>query len=249
MATLLNNANFTGSPGISNLNCLLLTHANLTNNQNPMSVIRNRIRNIIFDLGGVLLDIDVQQTLDAFTDLGLNDKIIMEIYNRPVNFLYDFEKGLITVNEFRDSLRKLTSRNISDEEIDVAWNAMILGFQEEKIKLLIPTKEKYKTILLSNTNELHLPYYSNRLTEQFPGTNLDDLFETTYYSHLVKERKPDPEIYNYVLEDSQLNPEETLFIDDMLPNIEMAQTFGIVTCHFNKTDHLEEILNKYNLLH
>ena len=213
-----------------------------------MSVIKNRIRNIIFDLGGVLLDIDVQQTLDAFNDLGLNDKIIMDLYRTPENFFYDFEKGLITANEFRDSLRKLTNRNISDEEIDVAWNAMILGFQEEKIKLLIYTKEKYKIILLSNTNELHLPYYSNRLTEQFPGTNLDDLFETTYYSHLVKERKPDPEIYKYVLEDSQINPEETLFIDDMLPNIEMAQTFGIVTCHFNKTDRLSEVLDKYNLL-
>ena len=213
-----------------------------------MSVIKNRIRNIIFDLGGVLLDIDVQQTLDAFNDLGLNDKKIMEIYHRPVNFFYEFEKGLITANEFRDSLRKLTNRDISDEEINIAWNAMILGFPEEKIKLLIHIKEKYKIILLSNTNELHLPYYSNRLTEQFPGTNLDDLFETTYYSHLVKERKPDPEIYKYVLEDSRINPEETLFIDDMLPNIEMAQTFGIVTCHFNKTDRLKEVLGKFNLL-
>ena len=213
-----------------------------------MSVIKNRIRNIIFDLGGVLLDVDVQQTLDAFNDLGLNGKIIMEIYHRPVNFFYEFEKGRITAKEFRDSLRKLTNRNISDEEIDVAWNAMILGFPEEKIKLLIHTKEKYKIFLLSNTNELHLPYYSNRLTEQFPGTNLDDLFETTYYSHLVKERKPDPEIYKYVLEDSQLNPEETLFIDDMLPNIEMAQTFGIVTYHFNKSDSLDQVLARFNLL-
>lgn len=213
-----------------------------------MSVIKNRIRNIIFDLGGVLLDVDVQQTLDAFNDLGLNDKIIMEIYHRPVNFFYEFEKGLITANEFRDSLRKLTNRNISDEKIDVAWNAMILGFPEEKIKLLIHTKEKYKIILLSNTNELHLPYYSNRLTEQFPGTNLEDLFETTYYSHLVKERKPDPEIYKYVLEDSRINPEETLFIDDMLPNIEMAQTFGIVTYHFNKSDSLDQVLARFYLL-
>ncbi|MBA7537786.1 D-ribitol-5-phosphate phosphatase [subsurface metagenome] len=197
----------------------------------------------------MLLDIDVQQTLDAFNDIGLNDKIIMEIYHRPVNFFYEFEKGRITADEFRDSLRKLTNRNISDEEIDVAWNAMILGFPEEKIKLLIHTKEKYKIILLSNTNELHLPYYSNLLTEQFPGMNLDDLFEITYYSHMIKERKPDPEIYKYVLEGSRLNPEETLFIDDMLQNIEIAQTFGIVTCHFNKTDHLDEVLKKYNLLH
>jgi FMN phosphatase YigB (HAD superfamily) len=213
-----------------------------------MSVIKNRISNIIFDLGGVVLDIDVQRTLDAFKNIGVDDKIIMEHYLTPGNFFHKFEKGLITTNEFRDSLRKLTVRNISNEEIDAAWNAMILGFPEENIKLLIYIKDKYRSILLSNTNELHFPYYSNQLAAKFPGTNLDDLFEITYYSHLVKERKPDPEIFKYVLEDSQLKPEETLFIDDMLSNLEIAQTFGIVTCQFNKPDRLDEVLGKYYLL-
>ena len=125
------------------------------------------IKNIIFDLGGVILNIDYQLTIDAFKKLSLNN--FDQFYSQFTqnDLLIAMEKGEITPQEFRIQLRKYISKPVSDIMIDNAWNAMLLDFPPERIILLQKLKNKYRTFLLSNTNSIHLEFYSNLLNQEF----------------------------------------------------------------------------------
>ena len=185
------------------------------------------IKNIIFDLGGVLLNIDYKLTDEAFRKLGIDN--FDEIFSKlSQSDLFDkLEKGLISYDAFRTELKKIFNKPINDFEIDNAWNALLLDFPKERIELLKKLKNKFNIYLLSNTNEMHCKFYNNRLKAAYQIENLDALFKKTYYSHLIHLRKPDKVIYEYVLNDSHLKPAETLFIDDLLINIEAANLLGI----------------------
>jgi putative hydrolase of the HAD superfamily len=188
------------------------------------------VKNIIFDLGVVLLDIDFQRTMNEFEKLGISN--IHEIYTgyEQKEIFDKFDKGLISMEEFRDEIRRQIKIPASDEMIDHAWNAMIIEFPPERINMLISIKNRFRTFLLSNTNAIHFPVYNKQLNERFDIANLSDLFEQAYYSYRLGLRKPDKEIFELVLNENKLIPAETLFIDDSPQHIATAVSLGINTC-------------------
>ena len=200
------------------------------------------IRNIIFDLGGVFLDLDINKTIQAFFSLGFTEEMFNHDQNNEKVF-WQFEIGTITPEQFRNGVRNLLGKEISDTEIDEAWNAMILGFKKEEIELLLDLKSKYRTFLLSNTNILHENIYSDMLFSLM-GIKMTDLFEKVYYSHEVNLGKPDPAIFNKVLTDNNLNPKETLYVDDTEKHIKSAETLRIRGLLFPQNGDLKEILPK-----
>ena len=188
----------------------------------------NGIKNIIFDLGGVLLDLDIEKTVRAFQALGLKDVIKPGGWGYRNKLFTDMEKGLITENEFRDQIRDLLPNPATDQEIDDAWCAMLIGFQTPKIELLKYLQHDYRIFLFSNTNSIHLEYFRKLYRDTF-GTELDDLFSKAFYSHELKTRKPDLEAFLDVIQKGGMVAHESLFIDDSKMNIEAAKGLGIQT--------------------
>ncbi|MEL7585171.1 MAG: HAD family phosphatase [Prolixibacteraceae bacterium] len=186
------------------------------------------IKNIIFDLGGVLLDIAPQRSIHAFRELGMADLI------KPGGWGYDhevflrMEQGLLNERQFRDGVRELLPGGATDRQIDDAWCAMLISFPPEKIRLLQRLTPKYRLYLFSNTNSIHIRRFQELFSREF-GFPLADLFVKDYYSSDIKLRKPDPRSYQFVLDDAVLAPSETLFIDDLDKNTAAAAQLGMQT--------------------
>ena len=180
------------------------------------------IKNIIFDLGGVLVDIDPDMTAKAFARLS-NTKVvdIMELH-KSKSFFVDYEKGMIDDATFRNNIRQFLKKDLNDDIIDNAWTAMLLVFPEPKIRLLKKTREKYRTFLLSNTNNIHRVKFEKTFRNA-AHSDFYEYFENVHYSYVMHMRKPDREIFLKVMEINNLVPQETLLIDDNLPNIEINQ--------------------------
>ena len=144
----------------------------------------------------------------------------------------------MTDEEFRAELKDFLSGDFSDASIDRAWNAMLLDIPSAKLQLLERTKKTHRTFLLSNTNNIHLECF-NKIVKHTTGLDsIDSYFHKAYYSHLLKMRKPDDEIYLHVLEQNKLNPAETLFMDDNRDNLEGAKRVGIQAAHIAHPDDL-----------
>jgi putative hydrolase of the HAD superfamily len=188
------------------------------------------IKNIIFDLGGVLMDIKPQKTADLFAELSNTSPVdIIEIHNSN-NFFKEYEKGLINDQAFRDHIRGFLNVDISDNKIDEVWSEVLLGFPQSKIELLDYAKSKYRIFLLSNTNKIHTIKFE-RIFKELTGMDIRDYFENVHYSFEMHARKPDQDIFQRVIEENDLEPEETILIDDSLPNIESADKLGLKTLH------------------
>lgn len=190
------------------------------------------VKNLIFDLGGVILDLSVDHTLQSFSRLSnMPKERVQEVYVSERGFL-DYEKGLIDDVAFRDFVRKTFSISADDDAIDDCWNAMLRGIPAIKLELLMRLQNEFSVFLLSNTNAIHLHHINNIMLPK--GANqksLDEYFHKAYYSHRMGKRKPDAEIFEQVLEENHLIPEQTLFLDDYAINIEGAKALGIKTVH------------------
>jgi HAD superfamily hydrolase (TIGR01509 family) len=186
-----------------------------------------QIKNIIFDLGGVIINIDTQRTEDAFTMMGAIDFRSYFGHGFATSFFVDYEIGKISDRQFIDELKKMTRTNASDQVIIDAWNALLLDFPADRIALLTALAKRYRLFLLSNTNSLHLTAFQKMYSDGFSGKLLDNHFEKAYYSHLIGQRKPNRESYERVIEENNLKPEETLFVDDAKINIEGANAVGL----------------------
>ena len=190
------------------------------------------VKNLIFDLGGVILDLSVDHTLQSFSRLSnMPKERVQEVYVSERGFL-DYEKGMIDDEAFRDFVRDTFSINAEDDAIDDCWNAMLRGIPAIKLDLLMRLQNEFRVFLLSNTNAIHLDHINNIMLPK--GANqksLDDYFHKAYYSHRMRKRKPDAEIFEQVLEENHLIPEQTLFLDDYAINIEGAKALGIKTVH------------------
>ena len=198
------------------------------------------IKNIIFDLGGVLVNIDPDKTAKEFAKLSNTDPVdIMELH-KSQNFFVDYEKGLIDDSAFRDQIRNFLKTDMSDQTVDRAWGALLLDFPQNKIYLLSNTRKKYRTFLLSNTNNIHRIKFEKSFRDT-AHADFSDYFEKLYYSFEMHMRKPDKEIFMKVIEENNLIPQETLLIDDHLPNIEAAQTLGLMTNHVKINQEFIEI--------
>lgn len=194
-----------------------------------MPIDRNKYKNIIFDFGGVIINIDYNLTTAAFQNMGLRD--FKEQFSKAKqNQLFDlYEKGLITSHEFRTELKTAFNAKPSTEAIDTAWNAMLLDLPKERLDLLQKLKTSHRTFLLSNTNEIHINAIYDSLDKNMGIPDFSVYFEKVYLSYKVKMRKPDAEIFRLVMNENKLNPKETLFIDDSAQHIEGAKKLGIQT--------------------
>jgi putative hydrolase of the HAD superfamily len=189
------------------------------------------IKNIIFDLGGVVINIDYKITINAFRNLGLIDpeKVYTQHKQLPVMDQYDI--GEISSEIFVSELRKVLAPGTSDRLIIDAWNAMLLDFPQERADLLMQLKGKYRTFLLSNTNDLHITCHFQRIHDRFGCFEMNPFFEKEYYSHRVGMRKPNKEIFDFVINENGLIASETLFIDDTLQHVEGARRAGLRAYH------------------
>jgi len=200
----------------------------------------NPIRNIIFDLGGVILNINPQLTVEAFRSLGWRDFFEENNQTNGKELFYSLESGNSSPEVFRNNVRRIADIQRNDEEIDAAWTAMILDIPADRIRYLEELKKSYRLFLLSNTNEIHRIKFHRDFETDF-GYSFYDLFERNFYSHEMGMRKPNPQIYIQALTEAGLVPEETLFIDDMEENIEAAKTTGMKVLHIQPGTLMEKL--------
>ena len=181
----------------------------------------------------MVLDIDFNLTVEAFRKMGHPqfDQVFSKAIQNPEIQL--FEKGLIPESDFRNFIRKELENDISDKEIDQAWNALLLNFDADRIAYIKALQNDYNIYLLSNTNSIHQKQFYQDFHKLF-NHHMDDLFIKAFYSHEMNQRKPDLEIYETILQTANLNPEETVFLDDSPQNLPPANQVGIRTIHITK---------------
>jgi glucose-1-phosphatase len=200
------------------------------------------VKNIVFDLGGVILNIDFKKTGDAFTALGVEnfDQYFTQVHSNPL--FKQLETGKIT-DAFYDTVRLAASIRAGNDEIDTAWNAMLLDFPEERIRKLQQLSTQYRLFLFSNTNAIHHTAFQQNFREKY-GFDFDTIFEKAWYSHLAGHRKPDIAAFEYIIKDGQLLAAETLFIDDTLPNVEAALETGLQAVYLGPGKNMIQLLDE-----
>lgn len=197
---------------------------------------------IIFDFGGVLINIDYQATIDAFRALGNDD--FEQLYSQAQQSdLFDaIETGRISPQHFINGLLNLLPKGTSPNQVVHAWNAMILDVPAHRIEFLQELKKTHRIYLLSNTNSIHI---DKALREWNAASDLSiyELFDAVYLSHEIGMRKPDREIFEFVCEKHGLNPETTLFIDDSIQHIEGARNAGLNAYHLQKGEEIQAVFS------
>lgn len=207
------------------------------------------IKNIIFDYGNVIFLIDFLKTQNSFANLGILNVEHFFAHTGHHSIFDEFETGKITASQFRNGIRKITEKpDLTDKQINNAWNSLLIGVPPINHTLLMLAKSHYRTFLLSNINEIHLEYINKYLKTEYDIESNNGFFEKVYYSHLIKMRKPNPEIFSFVLSDSNLNPSETLFIDDSPQHLKTAASMGLKTHLLKSPETLESFLYSSGLL-
>jgi len=198
-------------------------------------------KNIIFDLGGVLLDIDYQKTINAFKKLGLENFEEMFSQFKADALFEKLETGVVTEADFYAAIKNRTGIPVTTGEIDEAWNALLLHFRTKSLDRLEELASKYKLYLLSNTNSIHLRYFKELFAKETGKSSLDAYFSKAWYSNEIGLRKPGAAIFEFVLKEENLQAAETLFIDDTWINIEAAKDLGIKTHHLLPHKTIEQL--------
>lgn len=202
-----------------------------------------KIETIVFDLGGVLINLDFTKTAKAFEALGVKnfDDYFTQFHAHPL--FKQLEVGEVIGNEFYDELRRTAEIDASNEEIDKAWNAMLLDFPKNRIEKLAQLKKDYRLFLFSNTNAIHHAAFHAIFRNEF-GYHFDELFEKAWYSHLVAQRKPDQQAFEYIIRDAALNAGATLFLDDTFPNIDAAKRAGLQAALVTRENDVVSLLDQ-----
>lgn len=208
------------------------------------------IKNLIFDYGGVLMDLDFKRTMKAIaTELKVDfrDKTYREWF---FELFIAYEKNGVSDQQFLDTLRENSSENPTDESLCHAWNAMMLSIKKERFDMLLELREEYKVYLLSNTNGIHYVNMMKMVEILLGNPSLDAYFDKQYYSHLLNMRKPDKEIFDFICNENKLNKTETLFIDDLPFNVEGAIQAGLHSVQHDQqaeiTEHIQDYINSVN---
>ena len=195
-----------------------------------------KIKNIIFDLGGVVLDIDESIVYKELEKLGIN---ISELAHSKgfMEIMSNFDTGVYTAPTFRKKMKELIRQEkMTDAKFDSIWNAMLLDIPRERIEALEQIRRHYKIFLMSNSNEIHYDLYIRDLQLRFGYDEFDKLFNKSYFSFDIHLEKPDPRFFELILDHEHLLPEETLFIDDTAANIKVAKSLGIRTYHISREE-------------
>lgn len=191
----------------------------------------SKIKNLVFDLGGVLINLDFDGCLNAFRKAGFTD-IDKQVHQfRGEGFFSEFELGDITPEAFRETIRCKINSTLTDSEIDDMWNLMLLDIPREKLDLLLTLRQHYTIFLLSNTNQIHWDFIREQKFN-YHGFDVNDFFEATFLSFEMHKAKPEKEIYQQMMEDTQIVADETFFIDDSEANCKAAASLGIHTHHY-----------------
>ncbi len=185
------------------------------------------IKAIIFDLGNVIIDLHYDRAANRLVELsGLEfEKLNKLLITSEV--LRIFEVGGMSESDFRKEVCNLLNIEIGDDEFDSIWNSLLGEVSSERIERLMSLKNSYQTMILSNTNSIHLRSFDNMLHNSHGVSGMHELVHMAYYSHEVKMRKPNSDIYEFALAENRLEAQEVLFIDDRKDNIEAAQELGI----------------------
>lgn len=202
------------------------------------------IKNLLLDMGGVILDVSYQRVIETFKSYGIEnfDKVYTQA--KQVEIIDLFEEGKCSAEEFRDGVRKLVGKELSDEQIDKAWFSMILEIPRDVIQLLGVLKLKYRLFLFSNTNVLHIEYLKKEFERQLGFDLFNCVFDKAFFSNEIHHRKPHPESFKYVLEQAEIEAEETLFIDDSKQHLEGASKVGLNTYWLTNGETLIDLYDK-----
>jgi len=214
------------------------------------TVSTQKIKNIIFDYGNVIFEIDFKKAQNALSQLGIPNIESFFGHKGHHELFSQLETGSITPAVFRAGIRDAANnQSLTDQQIDDAWNSIFVGVPPTVHDTLLEMKAKYRTFLLSNTNEIHYNFFLSYLKEEYAIENNDHLFEKAYYSQLMFLRKPHVEIFQRVLNENNLVPEETLFIDDSPQHLIGAAQSGMHTLLMDrKPAELRQFLIDHNLL-
>lgn len=186
------------------------------------------IKNLLFDQGGVIVDIERDRCLDELRLLGMeNPERLIGLYKQEGPF-FALENGDITVNEFHDALRPLMPPGITDEQMDHAFSSFIVGIPLHRLQALRELRKRYRTYILSNTNPLMFEGVIARAFAQ-EGLDVNAYFDGVTVSYIARSNKPDRKIFDYAVSTMGINPEETLFFDDGQENLDAAAKLGFKT--------------------
>lgn len=186
------------------------------------------IKNIIFDLGGVIIDIDTQAIVNQMNKMGFTN--VEKLHDPEFSAILErFEKGIVKASTFRKEVKNYLEINVTDALFDEIWNSMLYDIPQRRIDLVKQLKQNYHVFLLSNSNEIHYDMYVRDLQLRYGYREFDSLFDKAFFSFALHLAKPDLDIFRYVLDSENLKPEETLFIDDLEENRAAARKLGIHT--------------------
>lgn len=206
-----------------------------------LNIFAAMIKNIIFDFGGVLYNISFKNTFDAFEKLGFDNFEEMFSQHKANLLFQNLETGKITPEAFYNKIKEIAPQPVTNEQIKDAWNAMLINFRMPSLDFLVSLKKEYNLLLLSNTNQIHYDHFSAQLQRQTPYHSLNDFFTKAYYSHVIGLRKPDTEVFEFILNDAVIKAEETLFVDDSFSNFPNAEILGMKTHLLNPGGQIEDI--------
>ena len=195
-----------------------------------------KIKNIIFDLGGVVLDIDESIVYNELEKMGISVSKLAHS-KEFIDIMSKFDTGIYTAPTFRKKTKALLGQEkMTDQRFDAIWNAMILDIPRERIEAIEKVKKHYKIFLMSNSNVIHYDLYVRDLQLRFGYHEFDELFKKSYFSFAEHLEKPDPRFFELILDHEGLLPEETLFIDDTEANVKVAKKLGIHTYHIGRDE-------------
>ncbi|MES2619928.1 MAG: HAD family phosphatase [Bacteroidota bacterium] len=201
-----------------------------------------QFKNLIFDIGEVLIHLDFPHTIAEFQKLAVVDFAEIISYSREHKVFDRFETGHLTAQQFRNELKAFFKPNVTDDEINTAWNSVFSAYPEKKFDLLKDLKLRYRTFALSNTNEIHVAAFNREVETKFGVKNFETFFHHAYYSNEMGFRKPEQEIYELVLNKENLIPSETFFVDDLAENVESAKELGIQAYQLTDRNKLHDLL-------
>lgn len=191
------------------------------------------IKHIIFDLGGVLLNINPLYSLSAFAELGNTTPSALKVMIKAEQIFEKYDTGVYSDEVFRAELCRILGVYLKDEVIDQAWNSLLLDFPAERVLMVEQISQNFKVHLLSNTNSIHYKSYTESFYNQF-GFGFSSLFENEFLSFRMGAHKPDMAIYEQVIKTGNLKAEECLFVDDLIDNAEAAKSMGMNAIHLSE---------------
>ncbi|MEI7589221.1 MAG: HAD-IA family hydrolase [Chitinophagia bacterium] len=203
------------------------------------------IKNLIFDLGNVLYDIDFKKMKSAFESIGVEGIDQHFTLNKSHPLFLDLEMGFVNEQAFCEGVSTLANLPLTNEQVIYAWNALLVGFRKNSIQWIKDNKHSFNTFLYSNTNQIHCNHFLPQFEKEVANYSFESLFKTPYYSHKMGMRKPDPASFIYLLNKEGLVAEETLFIDDNEPNIIAAASVGLQVLHLKQGMTVETDIAAY----